>query len=55
MLFILIGTVFLFIFLIALFGDYENKELKKDYKYMNKICGNKEKIIGETNERKERL
>lgn len=37
MLFILIGTVFLFIFFIALFGDYENKKLKKDYKYMEEI------------------
>lgn len=37
MLFVLIGVVFLFIFFIALFGDYENKEVKKDYKYMEKI------------------
>ena len=37
MLFVLIGVVFLFIFFIALFGDYENKEVKKDYKYMEEI------------------
>lgn len=37
MLFILIGLVFLFIFFIALFGDYEEKKLKKEYKYMEEI------------------
>ena len=42
MLFILIFIVFLFIFFIAIFGDYENKELEKDYKYMEEIWGNKE-------------
>ena len=42
MLFILIFIVFLFIFFIAIFGDYENKELEKDYKYMEEILGNKE-------------
>lgn len=32
MLFIIIGIVFSFIFFIAIFGDYAEKELKKDYK-----------------------
>ena len=42
MLFVLIFIVFLFIFFIAIFGDYKNKELEKDYKYMEEILGNKE-------------
>ena len=42
MLFILIFIVFLFIFFIAIFGDYGNKELEKDYKYMEEILRNKE-------------
>lgn len=37
MLFILISLVFLFIFFIALFGDYEEKKIKKEYKYMEEI------------------
>lgn len=41
MLFILIFIVFLFIFFIAIFGDYENKELEKDYKYMEEILRRK--------------
>lgn len=44
MLFILISLVFLFIFYIALFGDYEQEELKKDCKYMEEILdGNRKK------------
>ena len=42
MLFLVISIVFLFIFLIAFFGDYEEKTNKKDYKYMKKICNRKE-------------
>lgn len=37
MVFILIGFVWLFIFLVAFFGDYEEKELQKDYKYYKEI------------------
>lgn len=44
MLFVLIIIVFIFIFYISLFGDYESKELKKDYKKMEEILnGNREK------------
>ena len=42
MLFLVISIVFLFLFIIAFFGDYEEKTNKKDYKYMKKICNKKE-------------
>lgn len=38
MLFVLIILIFIFISFIALFGDYETKEMKKDYeKFYNLI------------------
>ena len=53
MLFILIIIIFCFIGIIAIFGDYPNKELKKDYRYYNEIVGRKvkkeDKIKNENN------
>ena len=41
MLFILIVIVFIFIFFIALFGDYNTKEMQKDYVKFNDITSSK--------------
>lgn len=30
--------VFIIIFLIAFFGDYESKEIEKDYEYFKEVC-----------------
>lgn len=45
MLFILLTIVYIFLAFIALFGDYEEKELKKDEEYYNKIVGKEGEII----------
>lgn len=36
--FLILGLVFLFISLIAIDGDYNEKEMKKDYKKFEEIC-----------------
>ena len=38
MLFILIIIFFIFIFLIAILGNYEEKEMKKDYEKYKRFC-----------------
>ena len=43
MLFILIIIFFIFIFLIAILGNYEEKEMKKDHEKYKKFCNEKEK------------
>ena len=41
MLFILIIIVFIFIFFIAVFGDYNAKEIERDYVKFNDITSSK--------------